>query len=374
MRAIGLLLVGLFGVGCSGGTVDLGVELQLGDANPGLSAKRLASFERGKVVFERRFKRSEGHGPDFNTSSCSACHEIPVSGGSSPLYRNFFMARNALGQNFFLGNQLVARNFSYERPLRESMAGATTVAQRNSPPVFGVGNFERIRDIDILINEDPFDSNGDGISGRANRDDGAVGRFGYKAQESGLEDFIRGPFFNHMGITTNPLSFASQLAQVGSTGEPTTDSDGVPDPEVSLADLLDLFTWLRELAGPQPTPMDSEAQRGETLFRSIDCAKCHIKNLATNGAPINAFTDLLIHEMGPDLADGIAMGLASGSEFRTQPLWGLRHHAPYLHDGRADTIEDAILAHGGEALQSRNNFNSLPAVDRTAVLRFLGTR
>ena len=78
--------------------------------------------------------------------------------------------------------------------------------------------------------------------------------------------------------------------------------------------------------------------------------------------------------MGPELADGIAMSLASGSEFRTQPLWGLRHHAPYLHDGRADTIEDAILAHGGEALQSRNNYNTLPAVDRTAVLRFLGTR
>ena len=374
VRVVGFLLLGLWAVGCSAGAVDDEPELQLGDANPGLSAERLLAFERGKALFERRFKLSDGHGPDFNTSSCSACHEFPVTGGSSPLYRNFFLARDAAGQNFFEGNQLVARTFSYVRPIRESMAGATTIAQRNSPPIFGVGEFERIRDFDILVNEDPDDSNRDGISGRVNRDDGLVGRFGYKAQESGIEDFIRGPIFNHMGITTNPLSFASQLAQVPSTGEPTKDNDAAPDPEMPRADLEDLFVWVRELAGPQPLPMDTEALRGEALFSSIGCGKCHIKNLATTGAPINAYTDLLIHDMGPTLADGIAMSLASGSEFRTQPLWGLRHHAPYLHDGRADTIEDAILAHAGEGQQSRDKFNSLSAANRAAVLSFLETR
>jgi CxxC motif-containing protein (DUF1111 family) len=361
-------------VGCSGGAVEYGVELQLGDANPGLSAERLAAFERGQAVFERRFKLSDGHGPDFNTSSCSACHEFPVTGGSSPLYRNFFMARDATGQNFFEGNQLVARTFSYVRPIRESMAGATTIAQRNSPAIFGVGSFERIRDLDILVNEDPNDANGDGISGIVNRDDGRVGRFGYKAQESGIEDFLRGPLFNHMGITTNPLSFASQLAQVPTTGNPTLDNDSVSDPEMLRPDLDDLFTWVRELAGPQPLPMDSEALLGEALFLSVGCGKCHIKNLATTGEPINAYTDLLIHDMGPALADGIVMSLASGSEFRTQPLWGLRHHAPFLHDGRADTIEAAILAHGGEGQQSRDTFNGLSTASRAAVLRFLETR
>ena len=175
-------------------------------------------------------------------------------------------------------------------------------------------------------------------------------------------------------IRTNPLSFASQLAQVPSTGDPTTDNDAVPDPEMPRADLEDIVVYVRELAGPQPLPMDSVALRGEALFSSMGCGKCHIENLATTGAPINAYTDLLLHDMGPQLADGIVMSHASGSEFRTQPLWGLRHHATYLHDGRADTIEAAILAHAGEGQASRDSFNALAAADRAAVLSFLETR
>jgi len=362
---------------CSGGTdpllsiPDPNLQAQLGDANPNLPDARLQAFARGKAVFGRVFTRAEGHGPDFNTDSCVSCHEIPVLGGSGPRYRNFYIARDANRNNFFQGNQLVARTFSYTRMMRESMAGATTVAQRNTPPLFGVGLFERISEDAIKANADPFDSNGDRISGRVNLDGNRVGRFGYKAQESGLEDFIRGPLFNQMGVTSNPLS---QLAQVSTTDQPTRDQDGVNDPEISRADISDMLIWLQELAPPAPLPMDSIAMRGEQVFSTIGCNKCHIPNLVLNGPGLDAYTDLLLHDMGPGLADGIAMSLAGGNEFRTQPLWGLRHHAPYLHDGRADTVDDAILAHGGEALAARTEYARLDGDDRQSLLQFLGTR
>lgn len=359
---------------CSGDDVviDPGVlNTQLGDPLPGLNPGQMAAFERGEMIFKHRFTRSEGHGPHFNTDSCVSCHELPVAGGSSPLYRNFYIARNTDQSNFFLDNQLVARQFSYTRTARESMIGAPIVAQRNTPPLFGIAQFERIGNLDIARNADPNDNDADGISGRVSIDDGTTGRFGYKAQEGGLEDFVRGPLFNHMGITTDPLP---SVAQATFPRQPTRDDDGVPDPELGSNDIADIIAWMRGLAPPQPLPMDTEARQGETLFSQVGCAKCHIKNLVTNGVAINAYTDLLIHDMGPNLADGIVMGSATGTEFRTQPLWGLRHHAPYLHDGRADTITDAIMLHDGEGRASRNAFAALSASEQAAVIKFLETR
>jgi CxxC motif-containing protein (DUF1111 family) len=372
-----------FGASCSG-TFTPPVERALGDPNPGLSAAELDAFGRGREQFERRFGRSEGHGPDFNTSSCRSCHSIPVTGGSSPLYRNFFVVGfEVLGrlEPGLEGGQFVARSFSYERRAREAIpADADVVAQRNAPPTFGMGLLERIPEGDIVRNEDPIDLDGDGISGRVNRESSAIGRFGYKAQESDLESFVRGPLFNHLGITTDPLSLGPRvagiptLAQVSAPEEPTTDNDGVPDPELPFQDLSDLLVFVRELGPPPPEPMNFAARRGERLFDEVGCADCHIPNIVRNGDPVLAYSDLLLHEMGTELADGIDMDLATGSEFRTQPLWGLRHHAPFLHDGRADTVERAILFHGGEAQRSRDEFAALSDADRAALIAFLETR
>ncbi|MHC4222404.1 MAG: di-heme oxidoredictase family protein [Planctomycetota bacterium] len=371
------------GASCSG-TSPPQVERALGDPNPGLSAAELDAFERGRGQFERRFNRSEGHGPDFNTSSCRSCHSMPVTGGSSSLYRNFFVVGYMVLGRLEPGldeGQFVARSFSYARTAREAIpADADVVAQRNAPPTFGMGLLERIPDAEIRANEDPIDLDGDGISGRVNQESSEIGRFGYKAQESDLEAFVRGPLFNHMGITTDPLSFGPRvagtatLAQVSAPAEPTTDLDGVPDPELSFTELSDLLVFVRELGPPPPEPMDFAAQRGERIFAELRCANCHIPNLVQNGEPVLAYSDLLLHDMGPELADGIDMDLATGSEFRTQPLWGLRHHAPYLHDGRADTIEGAILLHGGEAQRSRDGFAALRDADRAALIAFLETR
>jgi CxxC motif-containing protein (DUF1111 family) len=345
----------------------------------------LDAFERGREVFLRRFTRSEGHGPDFNTSSCRSCHENPVPGGSSPLYRNFNLVGN-LGPGGFVpamdDGQFVARTFSYERKQRETIPpDADVVAPRNAPPMFGLGLLDTISVADIRANEDPGDIlTPDGISGRINVDGTRLGRFGYKAQNANLEGFIRGPLFNHMGITSDPISplltggDLIAIAQVGVPDESTTDDDGVPDPEISNADLSDLLVFTTSLAPPAPLPMDAEATRGEQLFTQINCAKCHIPNLVTNGPPIFAYTDLLIHDMGPGLADGVIQGSATGSEFRTQPLWGLRHTAPFLHDGRAPTILRAIEFHGGEALESRDAFAALSPADRAALIAFLETR
>ncbi len=375
--AVAILLTGCGGGGSSG------TSLELGDPNPGLSAQALAAFERGREVFVRRFVRTEGHGPDFNVNSCKACHEIPVVGGSAPLYRNFFLVGrvqpNGSFQPAMEGNQPVARTFSYVRTQRETIPLDTLVAQRSAPPIFGLGVFERLSDTEIAGNSDPTDLDGDGVSGRTNIDGPLVGRFGYKSQEGSLIDFVRGPFFNHMGITSNfpvvpPPGQLSAVAQVAPPAQPLTDSDGVPDPEISDEDLVDLVIFLRELAAPAPLPMDETARRGETLFMGTGCAKCHIPNLKSTGEPALAYTDLLIHDMGPELADGVVQLLSSGTEFRTQPLWGVRHHAPFLHDGRAATLDDAIRAHGGEAEGIRNAYAALPEADRDAIVAFLETR
>lgn len=366
---------------CGGGSSPTAAsEFQLGDPNPGLSAAQLASFERGREVFDHRFTKSEGHGPDFNTDSCRSCHEFPASGGSSPMYRNFFlvayMAPSGITPAFEDG-QLVARNFSYERPMREAIpSDADFVAQRNAPPMFGLGLIMDIPVADVLLNQDPVDSDGDGVSGRVNLDGPLLGRLGYKAQAGRLENFIRGPIFNHMGITSNPLSMGptAAVAQVGAPDEPTTDDDGVPDPELSFQQLTDLLTFVTELAPPRPLPMDDAAIHGEEVFDTIGCTACHIPNLVRDGDPIYAYTDLLIHEMGPDLTDGIVQGDANGAEFRTQPLWGLRHTAPYLHDGRAPTIDDAIRKHLGEGKGARDRYVALAQEERDAVISFLETR
>jgi len=338
----------------------------------------LASFQRGKEVFERRFTLAEGHGPHFNTSSCRSCHEIPVTGGSSPLYRNFFLVGDVVQGNFtpvLEDNQFVLRLFSYTRPMRERTPNADVIAQRNAPPMFGVGLFERLTNTEIVANQDPGDANGDGISGRVNLDGILVGRLGYKAQTGAIEPFVRGPIFNHMGITTDPLSFGpASVPQIGAPELPTTDNDGVPDPELPFEDLRDLVTFTRELAPPQPLFMDGTAVLGEQRFDEIGCTKCHIPNIAPDKLPVDPYTDLLLHDMGPDLADGVLQGVASGAEFRTQPLWGVRLTKPFLHDGRADSLDEAIRLHGGEAAAIRDAYAALPPGERDAIIAFLETR
>ena len=266
-------------------------------------------------------------------------------------------------------------------------------------PFFGVGLLAELDESEIQKRADPNDLDGDGISGRVNIDRGFVGRFGRKAQPVSLEGFIRGPLFNHLGVTTDPLSeeqkaalpvdssggatqttlrwLSTELtrtAQAAAPAGPLTDDDEAPDPELTTDELFDLVSFAMLLAAPRVSlDLDEAAIRGRDQFDALGCDKCHTPRLEGPRGPLPVYSDLLIHDMGPDLADGLVQGEAQGNEFRTQPLWGLTAVGPYLHDGRATTIEDAILLHGGEGQASRDAFAALTTAERADVLAFLAT-
>ncbi len=387
-------------VGCGEGepTVAPGIFAALGEPMPSATAAQRVTFERGRQVAMRRFSAAEGAGPDFNVTFCGACHERPVLGGSAGRYRNFLLVGQRLNDGSFAATGIngVQPQYSLLDRRRSTDPLTNLTATRNPVPFFGVGLLAEITDEEILSREDPDDADGDGISGRANFDRGFVGRFGRKSQSVAIESFIRGPLFNHMGITTNPLSperraalpVASrgtesgvpqqtaalgtlELEQVGAPNQPTVDDDEAPDPELNEADLFDLIAFSMLLAAPQPDAPTDSSERGRRLFDDAGCADCHVAALRGPRGLVPAWSDLLLHDMGEKLADGITMGEASGQEFRTAPLWGLAATGPYLHDGRADTIDEAIRWHGGEAARARDAFVAMPDTARNDVLAFL---
>lgn len=369
---------------------------QLGEAVPFASPEQKATFARGKEVALRRFTPATGLGPDFNLVSCSGCHERPTVGGSASRYRDFLLVGQTLPDGSYtpLGKNGVQDQYDTAGHRVPTPETANALAVRSPIPFFGVGLLAAISDEVILANADPDDRDHDGISGRPNYDRGFVGRFGRKSQTVSIEGFLRGPLFNHVGITSNPLPNARKALlpvpsalpetdtlnaalaiftapQAAAPDEPTLDDDAAPDPELAEDDLFDLVSFAMLMAPPRPDPLDATTTRGQRLFAEIQCAACHVPALEGPRGLIPAYSDLLLHDMGPDLADGVPMKVATGSEFRTQPLWGVVAVGPYLHDGRADTLDDAIRLHGGEGQASRDRYAALGDVDRQAVLAFL---
>jgi CxxC motif-containing protein (DUF1111 family) len=391
--------------GSSGaGQVTPGTRAPPGGPVAGLTQDELAAFERGRAVFLRRFGPSAGLGPHYNATSCESCHSSPTVGGSAQLYRNFYLAMwfdgfrqvplpdlpSAVVPAF--GNGITFRLDGGRMVMPPEVNGSPLiVAQRNSLPLFGVGLFEFVRDATILAMTDPDDLDGDGISGRHNTDNGAIGRFGVKAQSNNVEVFTRAPLKNQLGVTSDPflgagavVSLGAPLARQVSTDPslPTSDIDGVPDPEITRDDLGDLIAFTRFLAPPERVlPMSAAAERGEVLFADLGCVECHVPELPTSRfGTIQPFTDLLLHELGPELADGLAFGRpqtsslslpTAAAEFRTQPLWGVSLSGPFLHDGRAETLREAIELHGGEAAAIRDAFVSSSPADQADLIEFL---
>lgn len=378
----------------------------LGAPIPALQSTLFDAYDNGKRVMSHSFTPNTGLGPTFNADSCAGCHQMPVAGGSAPRYRDFWLI-----QEVRWDGALVNAGTNGESPVRNLYAtpptfhvppspDATTYARRNTPPMFGVGLFAFVDDADILALADPEDLDGDGISGRPNYEKGEIGRFGYKSQAASLESFNRGAIFNQMGITSDPLfyeflelqdtgsnhqhSFWNHLelwnpintaeAQVSALDEPTVDDDLAPDPEISNTDQQDLLIFSTYIGVPRPTPSSertTSSKEGETLFTEIGCTDCHLPTLPSKIGHLPAYTDLLLHDMGEQLADGITAGFATGQEFRTQPLWGVGLHPPYLHDGRADTLQEAIEWHGGEASHSVDGWLALTTAEQTSILEFL---
>lgn len=371
-------------------TAAEGIFAELGEPLPSATEEELQAFERGRDVALRRFTREDGLGPELNVTFCLSCHEKPAFGGSASHYRDFLLVGDELSEGVVVprGKNGVQRQFSHEAGRAPSDPLTNLSATRNPIPFFGVGLLTEIPLGEILRNADPDDEDGDGISGRPNYNGIEVGRFGRKAQTARLELFVRGPAFNHMGVTSNPLSAERRAAlpikqdtqavdfsakQAVIPDEPTVDTDDAPDPELSESELFDLLSFVILLAAPEPDAPTPETERGRATFARIGCDGCHIEALRGPRGLIPAYSDLLLHDMGEGLADGFPMEAASGREYRTQPLWGVVAVAPYLHDGRAATLDEAIRWHGGEAQASRDAYLELSDTERGELISFLGS-
>jgi len=371
------------------------VPASLGTALRGLDAAQRARFEAGRAVFATVFTPETGLGPLFNAVGCANCHEQPVVGGSGSndpeeggedieLHATAFHGAGARCDDLAaVGGQVIQKQLT---PALSDVLGitaepipgaATDSGHRTTPDVFGFGLLDAVPDAAILARADPLDLNGDGISGRPNRTaDGRLGRFGRKAQAATLREFNAEAFVMEMGIT-NPLVQTEQT--VGGLPLPTG-VDPLPEPEISAEQLDAADAFVRFLAPPARVPLDFTSALGAIAFRKIGCTSCHVPALVTGANPVpalrfrvvSAYTDLLLHDMGPDLAD-ICLGQAEPSEFRTEPLMGLRFATAFLHDGRATTISQAIDLHAGEGQRARDRFLRLTPFEKRAVLRFLRT-
>jgi CxxC motif-containing protein (DUF1111 family) len=272
-----------------------------------------------------------------------------------------------------------------------------------APAVFGLGLLEAVPEATLLGLADPDDADGDGVSGRPNRvwdaRAGAVrlGRFGWKAGQVGLRQQTAAAFAGDLGLTS-PLAPAPSCTSAQPECQARAGAGRAP--ELGDAELDVLVAYLRGLAvPPRDNHLDPAAVRGKALFAAARCDACHVPNLVTasdaelpelRAQVIQPFTDLLLHDMGDELADGRAEHEASGREWRTPPLWGagyvanVLHEATdplaparasgapnYLHDGRARSLLEAILWHGGEAEASRRKVLAMSAAQRADLIAYV---
>jgi len=265
-------------------------------------------------------------------------------------------------------------------------------------PTFGAGLIENISERTILdnLNSQGSDKRNLGISGRPNRNgnDGTITKFGWKAQNISLVMFS-GEAYNVEQGATNEL-FPVERPSPGEVLPPECFFNGTPEDSTNTedagesphGDLILFAAFMRFLAPPTPSTTSpggsASIQRGAALFRdTVKCALCHTPSLPVAWSSLtrsvgprqaNLYSDLLLHDMGSGLADGVNQGVATGSEFRTAPLWGLGQRVFFLHDGRTKDLEEAIAAHGGRDSEARGTvdlYNRLSESDKQHVLNFL---
>ena len=405
--------------------------------SPNLSAEELALHEEGDEAFEVAFvsgasKKKNvpgGLGPVFDNVSCEGCHDGDGRGrppGPGEAFESFLFRISVPGKEGGTGGTINVPMFGGQLQLRatpglkpEAVASITYTevagqfadgtpyslrvpryefydtyaplsqkllfSPRSAPFNFGLGLLEAIPEDSIRANEDANDANGDNISGRANvvwdaaAGRPALGRFGWKAGAPNLIQQTAGAYNGDMGVTSS--MFPAESCQ-GDRLECASH-----DPEVNDETVLAVARYMQTLAVPARRNLDdAQATQGETIFYQVGCAGCHRPTFTTGtlaGVPsvwdqtIHAYTDLLLHDMGPDLADDRPDFQATGREWRTPPLWGIglvqtvSGHSNFMHDGRARSLLEAVLWHGGEAKRSRDAVLALPASARAALVKFL---
>ncbi len=382
----------------------------------------------------------DGLGPLFNANSCNSCHiedgrgRTPFSateqlssvlirisiagqdphGGPNPdpdlglqLRNNSILKATPDAQVYVIytdkivtypdGSTDTLRVPAYQfQNLRNGHPVDFMYSPRIAPQLVGMGLLQAIPEQTLLSYADPDDVNNDGISGKANyvwsatQQQTVLGRFGGKAYEPDVRQQVAGAFSGDIGITT-PVFPDANLYGLEQTlfGSLPNGSDSIGEPELPEPYFTNTVFYTEALAVPQRRNWtDATVQRGKSIFVQLACSKCHIPQLQTgpfsdvpllSNQTIHPYTDLLLHDMGPDLADGRSDYLATGSEWRTPPLWGIglvslvnnNNGMFLLHDGRARTIEEAILWHGGEAEKSKDAFVKLPKADIDALVKFI---
>jgi CxxC motif-containing protein (DUF1111 family) len=294
------------------------------------------------------------------------CHHNPLPGGNEFAPARFVAHASACAD--MTGGHACQR---LQLDAQGRMVAAALPAEhvvRKPQSLFGLGMLESIpeRDIEALARAQERDP--DGVRGMPGRTrEGGIGRFGWKAHFARIDDFVASAFNAELGMTSSRYP---------------SDGDGRDKPaEVSPHVIASTSEFLRMLAAPPLTPR-GDVSRGRALMDSLRCTACHVPTLRTGDSPvrilshrlISPYTDLLLHDMGPALAERIDEGNVGPARFRTPPLWGLNASGPpYLHDGRAPSVTQAILMHGGEAAKSVERFRALDAQDAQSLLRYLSS-
>ncbi len=408
---------------------------------PNLTFEQNGEFKVGNSFFEQDWVVApasttvrDGLGPTFNGRSCAACHnkdgrgkppdtpeEIPLGllfqisitgkdAAGSPLVEPNYGGQIQLRSNPGIPAEAEASVSYVEMPGTYGDGTAYSlrvpvydffnlafgdfhpdieISPRVAPQMPGMGLLEDIPESQILALADPDDADGDGISGRPNQVwdflavETRLGRFGWKANQPNVRQQVAGAFHADIGITST--LFPEQNCPSGQSECVGAPHGGIPEVEDDILAFVEFYT--QTLAVPARRDWeDQNVLAGKQLFNDLGCVRCHHPQFTTDAnyvvsqlasQTIRPYTDLLLHDMGEGLADGRTDFEASGSEWRTPPLWGIglietvSGHTEFLHDGRARNFAEAILWHGGEAEVSKEKFRQLNAGDREDLIRFL---
>lgn len=399
-----------------------------------LTASQMQVHEIGDVAFEQTFVSAPapihgGLGPLYLNVSCVSCHVNDGRGKTPGLGETaasilFRISQNGTNEHggplgvVGFGDQIQSKSiqgtigegdvsisyseqtFTYSDgetySLRfptyniinpyQNIPSGIMLSPRVASPVFGLGLLEAVSENDILALADVNDLNNDGISGKPNyvwnvvEKKPTLGRFGWKANQPNLLQQTAGAYNGDMGITSFIFPQESSYGQI--------QHDNLND-DVEISDSLlhAVEFYVRTLSVPARRNVTNEdVKKGKQLFAQANCNSCHTETMKTavnvafpamSNQTIHAYTDLLLHDMGNDLADNRPDYLASGNEWRTPPLWGIgltkkvNGHTQFLHDGRARNLTEAILWHGGESEKSKNDFKKMTKQERENLIKFL---
>jgi len=368
-----------------------------------LTGSQMKKHILGDEDFAHIFSAADGLGPIFVQSSCENCHIADGKGNPMNNLTRFGKYNTDSTWNSLTeigGPQLQHRSIQGYDP--EKLPAGVQHSQFLAPNVTGLGYLAAVPDQTIMDLADPTDADGDGISGVYNEIEAPewltpdpryhqalpngkfIGRFGRKAAAIDLLMQTVGAYKQDMGVTSDfdtedPINYAT--SQFG--------GDETVDPEVSATTVRNVVFYLQTLKQPDRRNLDNpNVVEGENIFKAIGCENCHRAELTTgpseiislNQVSFSAYTDMLLHDMGPELDDNYTEGIVKTSEWRTMPLWGLGLQEDsqggamfLLHDGRATSFESAIEFHGGEAAKSRENFRNLTATDKAKLIDFLSS-